>query len=151
MIRGRFMGNSNKIEGIENENLFRAIVSAPIAIFFAIIAANSISSSGIFIFSFIFVCMAVYFSLSTLAYAAYYTNDHHTDKADKVFKNKNFFNLLFNAPITLAFIAFTVLSFSTNASLFFNITFGFLAFISSLYTLAYAAFYTNDCYNENVA
>ncbi|MDO6446937.1 hypothetical protein Q4493_14275 [Colwellia sp. 1_MG-2023] len=142
------MANANNVEGIENENLFRALVTAPLAIFFVIIAANSVMSSGIFIFKLIFIGMAIYFSLSTLAYAAYYTNDHHAEKADKVFKNKNFFNLLFNAPLSLAFIIFTVLSFTNDASLFFNLIFGALAFISTLFTLAYAAFYTNDCYDS---
>ena len=142
------MEDFEKEGGIDNENLFRALVSAPLAIFFVIIAANSVMSSGIFLFKLIYVCMALYFSLSTLAYAAYYTNDHHGEKADKVFKNKNLFNLLFNAPIALAFIVFAIISISTGASLFFNIIFVLLAFISSLYTIAYAAFYTNDCYEE---
>lgn len=135
--------------GIENENLFRALVTAPIAVFFVIIAVNSVTSSGLFLFKFIFVCMAIYFSLCTLAYAAFYSNDHQTEKADKIFNNKNFFNLVFTAPISLSLIIFTALSFSSNASLFFNIVFGALAFISCLYTIAYAAFYTNDCYEDN--
>jgi hypothetical protein len=141
------MENMNSGGGIENENLFRALVSAPIAIFFAVIATNAVMSPGIFLFKLIYIGMALYFSLSTLAYAAYYSNDHQGDKAEKALKNKNLFNLLFNAPIALAFIIFAVISVTTNASLFFNITFGFLAFISTLYTLAYAAFYTNDCYD----
>lgn len=141
------MASANNVEGIENENLFRALVSAPIAIFFVIIAANSVMSSGVFLFTLIFIGMAIYFSLSTLAYAAYYTNDHHSDKADKVFENKNFFNLLFNTPISIAFIIFAILSITTDASLFFNVLFCTLAFISTLFTLAYAAFYTNDCYD----
>jgi hypothetical protein len=142
------MENMKSEGGIENENLFRALVSAPLAIFFVILAANSVMSSGIFLFKLIYVCMALYFSLSTLAYAAYYTNDHHDEKADKVFKNKNLFNLLFNALIALSFIIFAVISVTSNANLFFNILFSLLAFISSLYTIAYAAFYTNDCYDE---
>ena len=142
------MEDFEKEGGIDNENLFRALVSAPLAIFFVIIAANSVMSSGIFLFKLIYVCMALYFSLSTLAYAAYYTNDHHGEKADKVFKNKNLFNLIFNAPIALAFIVFAIISISTGASLFFNIIFVLLASISSLYTIAYAAFYTNDCYEK---
>mgnify|MGYP000221096280 CR=1 FL=1 len=142
------MANLKSAEGIENENLFRALVSAPLAIFFVIIATNSVTSSGVFLFKLIYVAMAVYFSLSTLAYAAYYTNEHHGGKADKILKNKNLFNLLFTAPISLAFIIFAVLSFTYNASIFFNVVFSFLAFVSSLYTIAYAAFYTNDRYDE---
>mgnify|MGYP000064798662 CR=1 FL=1 len=145
------MENVVNENGIENENLFRALVSAPLAIFFVIIATNSVSSSGIFLFKLIYVCLALYFSLSTLAYAAYYTNDHNCEKADKTLKNKNLFNFLFYAPIAVAFIIFAVISVTSNASLFFNIIFGLLAFISSLYTIAYAAFYTNDCYDESLS
>lgn len=142
------MEHANNSGGIENENLFRALVLAPLAVFFTIIATNSVMSSGIFLFKIIFVFMALYFSLSTLAYAAFYSNDHFSGKADKALENKNLFNLLFIAPIALSFIVVATISVSANASLFFNIIFGVLAFISSLYTLAYAAFYTNDCYDE---
>lgn len=67
----------------ENEYLFRAKVCLPVAIFFAMIAVNSFTSSGILLFQVIFVLMALYFSLSTLAYAAFFTNDYFEQQAEE--------------------------------------------------------------------
>jgi hypothetical protein len=64
---------------IKNDNLFKALVAAPLAIMFWFFAVNSIMSSGHFVFNVIYLLIALYFSLSTLAYAAFYTNDYHDE------------------------------------------------------------------------
>ena len=138
------MGNVKSGVLIENENLFRALVCTPIAILFVMLAANSVMSSGIVLFQVIFVVLALYFSLSTLAYAAFYTNDHHMDKVDSIFENKNFFNMLFYTPLAISFVFFAVNSVSSSSHIFFNVLFVLIALYCTLKTLAYAAYYTND-------
>ena len=75
------MGNGKSEVLIENENLFRGLVCAPIAILFVMLAVNSVMTTGLLLFKLIFVLMALFFTLSTLAYAAYYTNDYHAEKS----------------------------------------------------------------------
>jgi len=133
---------------IENENLFRALACAPIAILFGIFAVNSVMSPGILIFKVIFVLLALYFSLTTLAYAAYYTNDHYEGKVDNIFKNSNLFKTLCSAPLAILSVFFAVTSVSSSASIVFTIILVSMALYFSLRTLAYAAYYTNDFYAE---
>ncbi len=73
------MGNANNDLLIENENLFRALFSAVGAVLFTVLAVNFVMSAGLLLFKVLFVLAALYFSLSTLAYAAYYTNDLQGD------------------------------------------------------------------------
>lgn len=75
------MGNNDTL--ITNENLYRALVSAPLAIFFAILAFNSVMYFELVIFKAIFILMALYFSLSTLFYAAFYTNECYAESASE--------------------------------------------------------------------
>jgi hypothetical protein len=67
---------------IENENLFRALVCALIAILFVILSVNSFQSDGIVLFKVMFVVLCLCSSLGTLAYAAYFTNDYVAAKGN---------------------------------------------------------------------
>ncbi|WP_286232467.1 hypothetical protein [Thalassotalea sediminis] len=69
------MGKAKNDVLIENENLFRALFSALAAVLFIVLAVNYVGTSGLLLFKVLFVLAALYFTLSTLAYAAYYTND----------------------------------------------------------------------------
>ncbi len=74
-----------KVKGknvIENENLFRMLFCSPVAILFLVLAESYLMSPGIMLFKVIFVLFALYFTLSALAYAAFYTNDYYYAKAD---------------------------------------------------------------------
>lgn len=71
------MGNASSKVLIENENLFRALFSAPFGILFSFLAAELVMSSGLLLFKLLFVAVALYFSLTALAYAAYYTNERY--------------------------------------------------------------------------
>lgn len=129
---------------IENENLYKALASAPIAALFVALAVNSISNSGIFLFQIIFVLLAAYFSLSTLAYAAFYTNEHHASNADSIFDNTSFFKLVFNAPLGLLFGFFAYSIVPSNEHVVFKVIIVALASFFILSTIAYAAYYTNS-------
>ena len=76
------MGKVKEEDLVENENLFRALVCSPIAVLFVLLAGNSMMSSGFIVFKVLFVVMALIFSLTAMAYAAYYTNDCYASKAD---------------------------------------------------------------------
>ena len=138
------MGNVKSEVTIENENLFRALVCAPIAILFAVFAVNSLMSSGIVLFKLIFVCLALYFSLSTLAYAAYYTNEYLAEKAE----NKNLLSALLCAPIAISFAWYAANSVISSGHIFFQIIFVLMALYFTLRALAHAAYYTNDYHAE---
>jgi integral membrane sensor domain MASE1 len=131
---------------IKNENLFRALACAPIAILFVIFAVNSVTSPGILLFKVLFVLLALYFTLTTLAYAAYYTNDHYEGNVDNIFENENLFKTLCSAPIAILFVLFAVISVTSSGSMLFTVILVLLALYFILKTLAYAAYYTNDCY-----
>jgi len=142
------MSKVNSEVVIENENLFRVIFCAPAAILFSILAANSISSSGIVIFQIIFVLMAMYFSLCTLGYAAFYSNEVSEGLVERFIKNENLSTLLNNAPLAVVFVAISAYSLS-SMHVFFSVIFVSMASYFSLRALASAAFYTNDCYAEH--
>lgn len=138
------MGNATKELAIENENLFRFLVSAPIAILLSIFAVNYIGTSGLMIMKVIFVLMALYFTLTALAYFAYYTNDLQEGTAPGLIENENLKKLLLNAPIAIAFIIFAENSITSSSHLVFNIVLVSCALYFTLSALAYGAFYTND-------
>lgn len=142
------MGKAKSDVLIENENLFRALVCAPIAILFGVMAVNSVISPGIVLFKVIFVLMALYFSLSALAYAAYYTNERFEGKAEPVFENKNLSKALLCAPFAVLFVTFALNSITSSSSIFFSVLYVLIALYFTLSTLAYAAFYTNDYYAQ---
>jgi hypothetical protein len=133
-------------DGIENENLFRALFCAPTAILLVLFAESFLMSSGLALFKVIYVLMALYFTLSTLAYAAYYTNELYEGETEKFIKNDNLFKAIIFAPLAVAFWFFSVNSIMSSGHFVFNATYVVLALICTLCTLAYAAFYTNDCY-----
>lgn len=138
------MGNATNEVAIENENLFRFLVSAPIAILLSIFAANYIGTDGLIIMKVIFVMMAVYFTLTALAYFAYYTNDLQEGTAPGLIENENLKKLLLNAPIAISFIIFAVNSIASSSHIVFNAVLVVCALYFTLCTLAYGAFYTND-------
>ena len=65
-----------------NDHLFRSLVCAPIALLFSWLAISSIAASGFGFINIIFVLMALFFSLSTLAYAAYHTNECYAESEE---------------------------------------------------------------------
>jgi len=69
---------------IENDNLFKALVSFLVAILFIVLAVNSFSTGGLVLFKVLFVLIALVYTLFTLAYAAYYTNDHFRAQTGEV-------------------------------------------------------------------
>lgn len=138
------MGQANTGLLIENENLFRALACAPIAILSSILAVDFAMSSGLIIFKVLLACMAIYFSLTAIAYAAYYTNEIYSEKSGSFIKNKNLFKVLVHAPIAIVFTFFAFNSVAINTHLIFTLVYGFIATYSSLAALGYAAFYTNE-------
>ncbi|MGB1199475.1 MAG: hypothetical protein ACPG46_10535 [Thalassotalea sp.] len=135
---------------IKNEYLFRAMVCVPAAILFALLAVNSVATSGIVVFQVIFTLIAAYFSLSALFYAAHYTNERYEGKAAPLFKNNNLSKSIKFFPLAVLFTFTAFNSIATSASVVFQIMCALIAFILLLSTIAYAAFYTNDCYAEQV-
>lgn len=85
LAHGAFYTNElyeGKTEGlIKNNNLFKTIAFLPLAVLFSLLAYSTITSSGHIVFSVIYVLMALYFVLGTLAYAAFYTNDFYAGQA----------------------------------------------------------------------
>lgn len=137
------MGKANQELVIENENLFRALFSAPAAILFAVLALDS---SGIAFFQFLFVLLALYFSLNALAHAAYYTNELTEGTTEAVIKNTNLAKLLYSVPLAIFFVFFAINSIASSQHMLFNVVFVLSALYFTLSSLAYAAFYTNDRY-----
>lgn len=135
--------------GIENENLFRALFCAPTAILLVLFAESFLMSSGIVLFKVIYVLMALYFTFSTLAYAAYYTNELYEGETEKFIKNDNLFKAIVFAPLAVVFWFFAAHSIMSSGHIVFNAIYVLLALFSTLSMLAYAAYYTNDCYSED--
>jgi len=92
--------------------------------------------------------MALYFLLSTLAYAAYYTNERYADETDSFIKNDNLFKALVCTPLAVVFWYFAVNSMMSSGHIVFNVAYILIALYFSLSTLGYAAFYTNDYHSE---
>lgn len=138
------MGNTSSELLIENENLFRALISTPIAILFAALTMYALSSGVNVVMTAIFVISALYFALSTLSYLAHYTNERFEGKAEPVFKNQNLGKAATFIVLSALSLTAVVKSFSGSAHVFFNGMFIALAIYCVLNLLAYAAFYTND-------
>ncbi|SET51337.1 hypothetical protein [Thalassotalea agarivorans] len=138
------MGKASSSLVVENENLFRALVCAPVALLFVALAVDSIATSGIVIFQVLFVLIAMYFALYTLAYAAYYTDERLSGKAQRLFKNINLSKALFSAPFALLFTGLTVFAIQQSIHIVFIAILMLIAIYYVLATLAYAAYYTND-------
>jgi len=133
---------------VENENLFRALFCAPIALVLVLFANSFLMSSGLVLFKVIYTLMALYFLLSTLAYAAYYTNERYADETDSFIKNDNLFKALVCTPLAVVFWYFAVNSMMSSGHIVFNVAYILIALYFSLSTLGYAAFYTNDYHSE---
>ena len=137
--------NNNKSEVlIENENLFRALVCAPFGIAFTYFAINAFMNSGLVLFKIIFVLMALYFALNSLAHAAYYTNELYDKKSDTTIKNENLFKTFFYAPLAVMTVWVAVSSVISSNPVFFSVLAILLASYFVLKTLAHAAYYTNE-------
>ena len=140
------MGKVNNELLIENENLFRALFSGPVALLFGILSVSFLASSGPVFFKAAFVILTLYFALDALAHAAYYTNERLEGTAEKIIENKNLSKLTYNVPLAIFFITVAVNSVSSGSHLVVNVVTVLTAMYFTLSTLAYAAFYTNDCY-----
>jgi len=133
---------------VENENLFRALFCGPIALLLVLFGGDFLMSSGLVLFKVIYVLMALYFSISALAYAAFYTNELYEGKTDSLIKNDNLFKTIVYTPLAILFCFFAVNSITSSGHVVFNVIFILMALYFTLSTLAYAAFYTNDHYAE---
>jgi hypothetical protein len=133
---------------IKNENLFRALVYVPLAALFVLLSINSVATSGIIIFQILFILMAMYFTLSAISYAAHYTNERYEGKTEPQFENKNLSKAIKFSPLAVVFTFISFHSITTSAHLVFQAIAVIIAFYLILSTIAYAAFYTNDCYAE---
>jgi len=133
---------------IENENLFRAGVNLPAAIFFAFLSINSIANSGVFILQIIFILLTIYFSLSVMSYAAYYTNERFEGKTEPQLKNRNLSKAIKFFPLAIVSTYIAANSITTSQHVVFQVLFISMALILILSTIAYAAFYTNDYYEQ---
>lgn len=143
------MGKVNSELVIKNENLFRALVSVPSAILFVLLSINSVANSGILIFQIIFILLAMYFSLNAISYAAQYTNELYEGKTEPLFENTNLSNAIIFSPLAILATLVALNSITTSASIVFQIVSVLTAFTLVLYAIAYAAFYTNDCYETS--
>ncbi len=142
------MGQVKSDVVVENENLFRALFCAPIALILVMFGESFLTSSGLVLFKIIYVVMALYFTLSALAYGAFYTNEIYSGETDSFIKNENFFKAIVSAPLAVIFWFFAVNSMMSSSHVVFNVIYILIALYFTLSTLAYAAFYTNDCYAE---
>jgi hypothetical protein len=143
------MGHVTSDVIIENENLFRTMIFAPVAILLVLFAESFLMSSGIVLFKVIYVLMTSYALLSALAYGAYYTNELYEGKVESFIKNDNLFKAIVFTPLAVVFWFFSVNSIMSSGHIVFNFIYVLLALYCTLSTLAYAAYYTNDCYAEN--
>jgi hypothetical protein len=71
----RSEGTAEKL--IKNTNLSKLLYHTPLAIFFVAVAIDSVASGAHIVFNIASVLIALCFTLSTLAYAAFYTNDRY--------------------------------------------------------------------------
>jgi uncharacterized membrane protein YqjE len=142
------MGNVKSEVVIENENLFRALVFGPVAILLVLFGSSFLMSPGVVLFKVIYVLMASYFSISALAHAAFYTDELYAGEVESFIKNDNLFKAIVYSPLAILFWTFAVNSIMSSGHIVFNVIYILIAFYLSLSALAYAAFYTNECYAE---
>ena len=142
------MSNDNNKLFIENENLFRALVFAPVAILLIIFAEAFLTSSGLFFFKLIYVVVTLYSLLSALAHSAYYTNELEEGRAESFIKNDNLFKAIVCSPLAVLFTFFAFNSIASSGHIVFNVAYILIAAYFILSSLAYAAFYSNDYYAE---
>ncbi|TLU66197.1 hypothetical protein FE810_05630 [Thalassotalea litorea] len=139
------MATNNNELLIQNENLFRALVCAPVAVLFVLLAANSVTTSAIVVMQIVFVLLAVCFTLSSLAYASYYTNERSQGDAEPLIKNQNLSKSLVFLLLTILFGAIAYSAVTSSTHLIFKVISALLAIYFTLGTLAFAAYFTNDC------
>ena len=60
---------------IQNENLFKTLLCLPIGIGFATFMMSSFETSGVSVATFLLFVLTMYFILSAIGYAAFYTNE----------------------------------------------------------------------------
>ncbi|ATC98437.1 MULTISPECIES: hypothetical protein [Pseudoalteromonas] len=60
---------------IKNENLFKTLLCLPIGIGFAVFMISAFNNSGFNVGTFLLFVLTMYFTLSGIAYAAFYTNE----------------------------------------------------------------------------
>ena len=60
---------------IKNENLFKTLLCLPIGIGFAFFMVSAFASSGMSVGVLLLFVLTMYFMLSGIAYAAFYTNE----------------------------------------------------------------------------
>lgn len=60
---------------IENENLFKTLLCLPIGIGFGAFMMSAFNESGFNVGTFLLFVLTMYFTLSGIAYAAFYTNE----------------------------------------------------------------------------
>jgi len=133
---------------IKNENLFRAWVCLPLAILFVLLSINSVATSGMVVFQVLFILMAICFSLSALFYAAHYTNERYEGSTEPQFENKNLSKAIKFSPLAVFFTFVAINSITTSAHTVFQAIYVVMALLLILSTIAYAAFYSNDCYAQ---
>lgn len=64
---------------IQNENLFKTLLCLPIGIAFSIMLVSAFEASGFAVSTFLLFVLTMYFLLSGIGYAAYYTNEFFED------------------------------------------------------------------------
>jgi len=74
------MESKKSTESIENDNLFKALICVLPAIGFSLMAKYLWLSPGLVFLDVLFTFVAVYFVLSVLMHAAWYTNDCDREK-----------------------------------------------------------------------
>tara|TARA_B110000881_G_C18519245_1_gene486633 strand:+ start:620 stop:856 length:237 start_codon:yes stop_codon:yes gene_type:complete len=75
------MGRTKSTESIENDNLFKALICLLPALGFTLMAKQLWLSPGLVLLDVLFTLVAMYFVLSVLVHAAWYTNDCDREKA----------------------------------------------------------------------
>jgi len=134
---------------IKNENLFRTLAFTPIALLLLIFAGDFLSSSLLVLFKIFYVLMMLYSTVSALAYGAFYTNDVYEGRAESLIKNNNLFKALIYTPLAALFYFFAVNSIMSSSHVVFNMLYILMTMYFTLSAIAYAAFYTNDRYDDN--
>ncbi|WP_286266620.1 hypothetical protein [Thalassotalea atypica] len=129
---------------IKNEHLFRSLVCIPPVAFFVLLAQNSVMSSGLVLFQVIFTLIALYFTLTSLAHAAHYTNERYEGKAERLFEDKNLSYALTFSLLAIIFVYFAGIAISSSSHIVFQGILVLMASLLVLGALANAAFYTNN-------
>lgn len=135
---------------IKNENLFRTLAFAPVALLLLIFAGDFLSSSLLFLFKIFYVLMMLYSSISALAYGAFYTNEVYEGKTESLIKNDNLFKALVYTPLAVLFYFFALNSVMSSSHIVFNTIYILMTLYFTLSAIAYAAYYTNDRYDNDV-